>query len=116
MSTTEELLELLASEKRIALQYAAFLDSVNYPRENRDDAGMLDEIAEIVKRDSRVNEGCEYCKDREPILDEIGELQIDDSDGTLWFIIQAAADDIYEDHTNINYCPMCGRRLKEAAI
>lgn len=56
-------------------------------------------------------QGCEYCKERKPILDDLGQLQIDDTDNTIWFISQVAADDIYEDHTNINYCPMCGRRL-----
>jgi len=57
--------------------------------------------------------GCEYCRERKPILDGLGQLQIDDTDSTLWFISQAAADDIYEDHTTIHYCPMCGRKLGE---
>lgn len=57
--------------------------------------------------------GCEYCTERKPILNELGDLQIDGMDGTLWLTSQAAPDDIYEEHTKINYCPMCSRKLVE---
>ena len=57
--------------------------------------------------------GCEYCKEARPILSEIGDLQIDDEDKTLWLICQSEVDDIYEEHTQINYCLMCGRELTE---
>lgn len=55
--------------------------------------------------------GCEWCRERKPILKDLGDLQIDDTDSTLWFTHQAAADDIYEDHAAIRFCPMCGRKL-----
>ena len=79
------------------------------------DGTRLRELAEADK-DGRCSAGCIYCRERKPILDDIGQLQIDDSDSTLWYIAQVAADDIYEDHTEIRYCPMCGRKLtREAA-
>ena len=70
---------------------------------------VLQALQEKAERDK----GCEYCKERKPILDELGDLQIDDTDCTLWFTSQVEADDIYEDHTKINYCPMCGRKLSD---
>ena len=68
---------------------------------------LIDAAREKQERDK----GCEYCKEREPLMSELGDLQVDDSDGTLWFTVQQAADDIYEDHTDILYCPKCGRKL-----
>lgn len=59
------------------------------------------------------DKGCDHCRERKPILDELGNLQIDDIDSSLWFTYQAAADDIYEEHTDIKFCPMCGRKLGE---
>lgn len=77
----------------------------------------LDRLRELAEadKDGQCSAGCEYCRERKPILDDIGQLQIDDSDSTLWYIAQVAADDIYEDHTEIRYCPMCGRKLTPEA-
>ncbi len=73
---------------------------------------VLDALREKAEREK----GCEYCRERKPILNSIGLLQIDDSDNTIWFTMRAAADDIYEDHTDIRFCPMCGRRLDKEDI
>jgi len=68
---------------------------------------------QALREKAEREKGCIYCRERKPILDELGDLQIDDTDCTLWFTSQVEADDIYEEHTKINYCPMCGRKLSD---
>lgn len=59
--------------------------------------------------------GCEYCRERgrrENLLDDDKLTLKIKKDRVLGFSIRAEIEE-HIIYTNINYCPMCGRKLKE---
>ena len=72
------------------------------------------ELAIVALREQQEREkGCEYCRDEKIVTSGLDHAGFYIAGNALTYSKQTAADDIFEDDAFVNFCPVCGRRLKE---